>query len=182
MEIRARISAGCGQSLWIPGIHEGRILDVPYICNTLYLSDIQPQVYCLWRTRSWLRRITSSILGQVIFRGLPYMTSAKFSDLLTPLPLSLSQISWFWSSRLLFGDPPPTHCERHMWKPPKYEWCKFYWQHLLYHSGRCYSMDAQEVKESDDPRYGVNWVQVASLKVATYRVRIDVQSFPSHHS
>ena len=32
-------------------------------------------------------------------------------------------------------------------------------------------MDAQEAKETNDPRNGVNWIQVASLKVATYRVR-----------
>ena len=32
-------------------------------------------------------------------------------------------------------------------------------------------MDAQEAKESNDPRNGVDWIQVASLKVATYRVR-----------
>ena len=36
-----------------------------------------------------------------------------------PPPLSLSQISWFCSFRLLFGDPPPpTHSWRHIWKPP----------------------------------------------------------------
>ena len=34
-------------------------------------------------------------------------------------------------------------------------------------------MDVQEVKESDDPRYGVNWISVASLKVATYKVGVD---------
>ena len=50
-------------------------------------------------------------------RGLPYITSANFSDFLTPL--SLSQISWFCSFNLLLGTPhPPTHCRRHIWKPP----------------------------------------------------------------
>ena len=40
---------------------------------------------------------------------MPYMTSAIFLDFLTPSsPLSLSQISWFCSFCLLFGDP--THC------------------------------------------------------------------------
>ena len=34
-------------------------------------------------------------------------------------------------------------------------------------------MDAQEIKESDNPREEGNWVQVASLKIATSRVRID---------
>ena len=36
-------------------------------------------------------------------------------------------------------------------------------------------MDVQEVKESGDPRYGVNWIQVASLKVATHWVRVDAK-------
>ena len=36
-------------------------------------------------------------------------------------------------------------------------------------------MDVQEVKESDDPRYGVNWISVASLKVATYKVGVDTK-------
>ena len=40
---------------------------------------------------------------------------------------------------------------------------------------RCYSIDVQEVKESDDPRYGVNWISVASLKVATYKVGVDTK-------
>ena len=41
------------------------------------------------------------------------MTSAKISDFFYPLPtLSLSQISWFCSFRLLFGDPlPPATAE-----------------------------------------------------------------------
>ena len=55
-------------------------------------------------------------------RGLQYLTSAKFSDFLTPSPLSMSQISWFCSFRLLFGEPPPPpHRRRHIWKPPKRE-------------------------------------------------------------
>ena len=53
-----------------------------------------------------------------VVRGLPYMTSAKFSDFFTPSPLSLSQISWFCSFCLLFGEAsPPTHFGRHIWKP-----------------------------------------------------------------
>ena len=40
-------------------------------------------------------------------RGLPYMTSTDFFYPL--LPLSLSQISWFCSFCLIFGDPPPIH-------------------------------------------------------------------------
>ena len=49
--------------------------------------------------------------------GLPYMTSATFSEFLTP-SLSLSQISWC-SFCLLFGyPPPPIHCGCHIWKPP----------------------------------------------------------------
>ena len=58
-------------------------------------------------------------VAELMFWGLPYMTPAKFSDLFTPLPSSLSQISRFCSFRLLFGDPPPsTHCGCHIWKPP----------------------------------------------------------------
>ena len=59
-------------------------------------------------------------------------------------PLSLSQISWFCSFRLLFGDPPPpTHCRRHVWKPPNlvthnthlsFSW-KELWEHIFLTSG-----------------------------------------------
>ena len=47
-----------------------------------------------------------------------------------PPPLSLSQISWFCSFHLLFGDPlPPPHCGRHIWKPPIAAQWAFPWAH-----------------------------------------------------
>ena len=53
-------------------------------------------------------------------RVLPYMMSKKLSDFFYPLPLVtvanqliLFLLSAFW------GPPPPTHCRRHIWKPPE---------------------------------------------------------------
>ena len=45
------------------------------------------------------------------------MTSAKSSDFF--IPCHCPKSADFFSFRLLFGDPPPpTHCGRHIWKPP----------------------------------------------------------------
>ena len=49
------------------------------------------------------------------------ITMTRISQILvTPPPLSLSQISWFCSFHLLFGDPPPPPAAdvMHIWKPP----------------------------------------------------------------
>ena len=50
--------------------------------------------------------------------GLPYMTSAKYPDFFTP------SASCHKSADVPFvcflGTPPPTHCGRHIWKPPIY--------------------------------------------------------------
>ena len=83
---------------------------------------------CFYRFRSIFRKIKLNSLNLPVcfwrlkpipLGGLPYMMSAKFSDFLPP-PWSLSQISWFCSFSLVFGDPiPPTHCGRHILKPPK---------------------------------------------------------------
>ena len=68
-------------------------------------QKIPKTVHRIW-TRGGGQKIRRTL------RGLPYMTSTKFSDCLPPPPppLSLSQISWFCSFCLLSGDsprPPP---------------------------------------------------------------------------
>ena len=54
-------------------------------------------------------------------RGLPCMTSAKFSDFLTASPLvTVSYQLILFLSSTLCGPPPPTHCGLHIWKSPNH--------------------------------------------------------------
>ena len=52
-------------------------------------------------------------------RGLPYMTSAKCPDFFTP-PSHIQKSADFVPSVCFLGTPSPTHCRRHIWKPPKF--------------------------------------------------------------
>ena len=65
---------------------------------------------CAYWSSGWTGR-KMTIPGITIFtKGLPYMTSAKFSDFFIPPPLFLSQISWFCFFVCFLGTPlpPPT--------------------------------------------------------------------------
>ena len=54
-------------------------------------------------------------------RGLPYMTSSKFSDILTPSPpVTVTNQLFLFLSPSFWG--PPIHCGRHIWKPPYADW------------------------------------------------------------
>ena len=61
------------------------------------------------------------MLGKL--RGLPYMTSAKFSDFLIPSPLvhifTQPPLLNSLTSSALPGLPSPLECGHHIWKPPK---------------------------------------------------------------
>ena len=62
-------------------------------------------------------RAISFLSGWWELRGLPYMTTAKCSDILTlPLVTVINQLILFISSAF-WGTPSPTHCGRHIWKP-----------------------------------------------------------------
>ena len=62
-------------------------------------------------------------------RFLPYVTSAKISDLLPPpIPLSLSQISWLCSFRLLFGTPCPPPASDVLYESPKTKKTDYFFQ------------------------------------------------------
>ena len=53
-------------------------------------------------------------------RGLPYMTSARFSNFFTPSPLvTVTNKLILFLSSAFWGPPPPTDCRRHIWKTPK---------------------------------------------------------------
>ena len=55
--------------------------------------------------------------------ALPYMTSARILNFLTLSPLVMFTL--FMQPRsfcLLFMDPSPLECGRHIWKPPNGKW------------------------------------------------------------
>ena len=58
-------------------------------------------------------------------RRLPYMTSATFSDFLTPsLPCHCHKSADFVPA-------PPTHCRRHIWKPLSWIELMLDWEHSI---------------------------------------------------
>ena len=121
---------------WVPQTNKNvccratlHILARNLICNFTHIRCLLWNTANQASTEKLTRGITQTSFGYgwvhdyekfISTRGLPYVTSAKFSDFFYPLPqLLLSQISWFCSFHLLFGDnPSPTHCGRHIWKPP----------------------------------------------------------------
>ena len=63
---------------------------------------------------------------QISLRGLPVLTSAKLSYFLTPPPCHCHNSADFVSFVCFLGTSSPTHCKRHIWKPP--------WELLSYKS------------------------------------------------
>ena len=63
------------------------------------------------------RRLLLCETRSSLFRGLPYMTSANFSDFFYPPVTVTNQLILFLLSAF-WGPPPPIHCGRHIWKPP----------------------------------------------------------------
>ena len=99
-------------------MNEGR--SFKFVCHNFSSEEFRESVRteCIrLRRLVWEKFRILSLSLRMRTRGLPYMTSAKFSYFLNP-PCLCQKWADFVPFVCFSGTPSPTHCGRHIWKPP----------------------------------------------------------------
>ena len=94
-------------------------------CHMQKSADFVPLVCFLGSKKKPVEKIVLPSPNEGLLGGFHLWGPQKFRIFLSPHThtLSLLKISWFCSFCLLFCDPLPLECGRHIWKPP-YGKCK----------------------------------------------------------